>query len=155
MWWLESNSINILFHFTSRFLKKYNLNYHTLPDNDEVVPGHTVSMSSYTGTILSLDDFVTVSSGLVTTETTLNIYNTSLYNHCNPSRQLFEPVRSENVNNVFLILYASFATLSIGWWWQTDCPGLAVSGHPLCPGTTVAPTTTSGWWSTWTSSLPW
>ena len=93
----QSNSINILFHFTSRFLKKYNLNYHTLPDNDEVVPGHTVSMSSYTGTILSLDDFVTVSSGLVTTETTLNIYNTSLYNHCNPSRQLFEPVRSENV----------------------------------------------------------
>ena len=53
----------------------------------------TMTMSSYAATILSLDDFLTLSSGLVTTETTLNIYNKSLYQHTEPSSQLFEPIR--------------------------------------------------------------
>lgn len=76
-----------------RFLKKYNLNYHLLPDSPELVPGHTLTMSSYTATIISLDDFLTTSSGLATTETTLNIYNSSLYSNLDSSSQLFEPVR--------------------------------------------------------------
>ena len=50
-------------------------------------------MSSYTATIISLDDFLTTSSGLATTETTLNIYNSSLYSNLDSSSQLFEPVR--------------------------------------------------------------
>lgn len=57
------------------------------------MPGHSMSMSSYPATIVSLDDFLTISSGLITTETTLNIYNQSLYNMNDASSQLFEPVR--------------------------------------------------------------
>ena len=76
-----------------RFLKKYNLNYHLLSTSSELVPGHTLTMSSYTATIISLDDFLTTSSGLATTETTLNIYNSSLYSNLDSSSQLFEPVR--------------------------------------------------------------
>ena len=52
-----------------------------------------MSMSSYAASIVSLDDFVTISSGLITTETTLNIYNQSLYSMNDASSQLFEPVR--------------------------------------------------------------
>ena len=81
-----------------RFLKKYNLNYHLLPDSSELVPGHTLTMSSYTATIISLDDFLTTSSSLATTETTLNIYNTSLYSNLDSSSQLFEPVRLEFIH---------------------------------------------------------
>ena len=89
-----------------RFLKKYNLNYHLLPDSSELVPGHTLTMSSYTATIISLDDFLTTSSGLVTTETTLNIYNSSLYSNLNSSSQLFEPVRFElNCSLSYYILH--------------------------------------------------
>jgi len=83
-----------------KFLKKYNLNYHLLPDSPELVPGHTLTMSSYTATIISLDDFLTTSSGLATTETTLNIYNSSLYTNLDSSSQLFEPVRVMAANRL-------------------------------------------------------
>jgi len=76
-----------------RFLKKYQLNYHVLPSSKELVPGHTATMSSYAGTILSLDDFMTLSSGLVTTETSLFVYDSSLFDATDPSSQVFEPVR--------------------------------------------------------------
>jgi len=58
-----------------RLLKRYSLHYHTLSGGEEEVPGHTLTMSSFAGTILSTDDFLTVNTGLVTTETTLYIYN--------------------------------------------------------------------------------
>ena len=74
-------------------LKKYNLNYHLKHGSSIVVPGHTATMSSYAGSIFSLDDFLTLSSGLVTTETTLFIYNSSLYTHLAADGQLMEPAR--------------------------------------------------------------
>jgi len=76
-----------------RYQKRYNLNYRTLPGSDELVPGHTATMSSYAGSIFSVDDFVTLSSGLVTTETTLFVYKTSLFKLLQPDGQLMEPVR--------------------------------------------------------------
>ena len=63
-------------------LKKYNLNYHALPHQlgrEGLVPGTTLTMSSYIGTVLSLDDFLLSSSGLATTETTLFIYDKELF----------------------------------------------------------------------------
>ena len=81
-------------------MKKYNLNYHSVPGGEELVPGHTVTMSSFAGTILSLDDFLTVSTGLVTTETTLYIYNMSLFQLCDPASQLFESVRVTVANRL-------------------------------------------------------
>ena len=35
-----------------RLLKIYRLNVHTLPDRKELVPGHTISMSSYAGNVI-------------------------------------------------------------------------------------------------------
>ena len=76
-----------------RFLKKYKFNYHLLEESDEVIPGHTMTMSSYAGTVMSLDDFLSLSSGLMTTETSLNLYNQDLYTKLESASQLFEPVR--------------------------------------------------------------
>eukprot|EP00092_Neocalanus_flemingeri_P103749 GFUD01132792.1.p1 GENE.GFUD01132792.1~~GFUD01132792.1.p1 ORF type:complete len:465 (+),score=101.42 GFUD01132792.1:343-1737(+) len=83
-----------------RFLKKYQLNYHVLPGSKEIVPGHTATMSSYAGTILSLDDFVTLSSGLVSTETSLFVYNSSLFGASDPREQVFEPARVMAANRL-------------------------------------------------------
>ena len=57
-------------------------------------------MSSYVGTIFSLDDFMTLSSGLVTTETTLFIYNRSLFEASQPVGQVFEPARVMAANRL-------------------------------------------------------
>ena len=58
------------------------------------------TMSSYVGTIFSLDDFVTLSSGLVTTETTLFIYDSSLFEASQPLGQVFEPARVMAANRL-------------------------------------------------------
>jgi hypothetical protein len=39
-----------IFNLLFRVLKSYNLNYHTLPDQKMLVPGTTLTMSSYIGT---------------------------------------------------------------------------------------------------------
>ena len=35
-----------------RLLKRYQLNYHTLPGSGEVIPGNTMTMSSYAGLVM-------------------------------------------------------------------------------------------------------
>ena len=54
-------------------IKRYELNYHSAMG--EVIPGHTTSMSSYAGSVASLDDFYLISSGLAATETSLFVYD--------------------------------------------------------------------------------
>jgi hypothetical protein len=83
-----------------RFLKKYNLPYKRSASSDDIIPGHTMSMSSYAGTIFSLDDFVVLSSGLVSTETTLNIYDKNIYKSCDHKKQVFEPARVMTANRL-------------------------------------------------------
>ncbi len=76
-----------------RQLKNYRLPYRTVKGGDTVVPGHTISMSSYAANILSLDDFYLTSAGLATTETTLFLYNKELTRLQDPATVVFEPVR--------------------------------------------------------------
>ena len=83
-----------------RVLKKYNLPYRLLSGSEERVAAETATMSSYVGTIFSLDDFVTLSSGLVTTETTLFIYDSSLFEASQPLGQVFEPARVMAANRL-------------------------------------------------------
>jgi len=73
-----------------RLLKRYNLNYHS---KKNIIPGHTISMTSYAGNIFSLDDYYSISSGLATLETTLFIYNKALYETNQPTGVLWESVR--------------------------------------------------------------
>merc|ERR1711981_1409493 len=80
-------------------LKKYNLPYRRLAGNEERV-AETATMSSYVGTIFSLDDFMTLSSGLVTTETSLFVYDSSLFEASQPFGQVFEPVRVMAANRL-------------------------------------------------------
>lgn len=57
-----------------RIFKTYTLNY-----NASRSGAATVSFSSYPACLSSIDDFYTTSAGLVITETTFNVYNTSIY----------------------------------------------------------------------------
>jgi hypothetical protein len=60
-----------------RIFKLYNFPYHLR--NGKPVPAASVSFSSYPGTLYSGDDFYLLSSGLVVQETTIGIYNDTVY----------------------------------------------------------------------------
>ena len=83
-----------------RVLKKYNLPFRRLASSEERVAAETATMSSYVGAIFSLDDFMTLSTGLVTTETSLFVYNSSLFEASQPLGQVFEPVRVMAANRL-------------------------------------------------------
>ena len=65
-----------------RLTKRYSLPYRLAGGG--LVPGHRLAMTSYAGTLYSLDDFYVLSSGLVTTETTLFVYNKELFKKIPP-----------------------------------------------------------------------
>merc|ERR1719341_1747539 len=83
-----------------RVLKKYNLPFRLLAGTEERVAAETATMSSYVGTIFSLDDFMTLSSRLVTTETSLFVYDSSLFEASQPLGQVFEPARVMAANRL-------------------------------------------------------
>ena len=85
---------------SARILKNYKLNFHVKADSDQVIPGHTVAMSSYAGSIASLDEFYLISSGLATTETTLFIYDNELYRDLSPDFVVYEPIRVAVANRL-------------------------------------------------------
>ena len=69
-----------------KMLKRYSLAFHLAGAGagGRMVPGRTIAMSSYAGTIFSLDDFYVASSGLTVMETTLFVHNTSLLETLSP-----------------------------------------------------------------------
>lgn len=83
-----------------KMLKNYRLNYHVLPGSSTLVPGHTIGMSSYAGTIASLDDFYLTSAGLASTETTLFVYNKELYGNLSHEDVVYEPIRVSVANRL-------------------------------------------------------
>lgn len=88
------------FNSMLRILKFYDFGFHTLPEGGEVVAGHAMSFSSYPGSVLSGDDFYTISSGLATLETTIGNGNMSLYDNITPDGIVFEFIRALVANRL-------------------------------------------------------
>uniref|UniRef100_A0A915CXR7 Phospholipase B-like n=1 Tax=Ditylenchus dipsaci TaxID=166011 RepID=A0A915CXR7_9BILA len=81
----------------NRVLKMYKFSF-----DEEFVPGHTYSFSGYAGALASADDYTLVSSGLLSIETTISVFNTSLYSdkYIKPEGQLHCWVRSIIANQL-------------------------------------------------------
>uniref|UniRef100_A0A1I7X5J0 Phospholipase B-like n=1 Tax=Heterorhabditis bacteriophora TaxID=37862 RepID=A0A1I7X5J0_HETBA len=60
----------------------------------EFYPGYATSMASYPGLLYSSDDFTLMSSGLAIIETTISVFNVSLFNHTQAVGQLPTWVRA-------------------------------------------------------------
>ncbi|XP_065664182.1 putative phospholipase B-like 2 isoform X2 [Hydra vulgaris] len=80
-----------------RIFKYYNFTFHDEQGN--LIPGNEQSFASYPGSLLSLDDFYILSSGLVTQETSINNDNDNLWEYVQPS-SLFEWVRNIVANRL-------------------------------------------------------
>ncbi|CAG9531329.1 unnamed protein product [Cercopithifilaria johnstoni] len=73
----------------NRILKFYKFAF-----DKKKIPGYATSFSSYPGALTSLDDFVLASSGLGIIETTISIFNQSLYDAVRSDGQLHCWIRS-------------------------------------------------------------
>ncbi|CAK5080204.1 unnamed protein product [Meloidogyne enterolobii] len=99
---LEGNKDILISHVTmlgyksmNRMLKLYKLAY-----DPKEVPGHTISISSYPGSVTSQDDFSLTSGGLGILETTITLSDESIYSNINPIGQLSCWLRSFIANQL-------------------------------------------------------
>jgi len=85
------------FSWMVRLLKLYKLGY-----DKQTVPGYAAAFSSYPGCLASMDDFTLLSSGLGSMETTISVYNKSLYSpkFMKPDGQLHCWLRSVIANRL-------------------------------------------------------
>lgn len=84
-----------------RILKKYTFNYHLTPDKQSpIVPGSSMSFSSYPGLLMSGDDFYVISSKLVTMETTIGNSNSDLWKYVTPVGSILEWMRCLAANRI-------------------------------------------------------
>lgn len=136
-----------------RIQKKYSFKLRLTADGHAVIPGHTVTFSSYPGLIFSGDDFYLLSSGLAVMETTnsnnnknltakityrsvmdwtRNIVANRLANYGIEWSKWFKKYNSGTYNNQFMVLdYKQFEPgqpLKSGLLWVTEqMPGYMVS----------------------------
>jgi len=75
-----------------RIQKHYKFAYNASSSGAKV-PAVSITLSSYPGTILSVDDFYLMSSGLAVTETTIGNDNATLYKYIQPIGQVLTWVR--------------------------------------------------------------
>uniref|UniRef100_A0A7E4VT70 Phospholipase B-like n=1 Tax=Panagrellus redivivus TaxID=6233 RepID=A0A7E4VT70_PANRE len=78
-----------------RVLKLYKFGY-----DERLFPGHTTTFASYPGMLYSSDDFALLSSGLAAIETTINVFNTTLFESIQPKGQLHTWVRAIAANQL-------------------------------------------------------
>ncbi|XP_062613550.1 citron Rho-interacting kinase-like, partial [Saccostrea cucullata] len=75
-----------------RVLKKYSFPYQK--STGGTIPGHTITFSSYPGTLMSGDDYYLISSGLVSLETTIGNSNPALWQYISPTNSVLEGIRT-------------------------------------------------------------
>uniref|UniRef100_A0A0N4W2Y6 Phospholipase B-like n=1 Tax=Haemonchus placei TaxID=6290 RepID=A0A0N4W2Y6_HAEPC len=78
-----------------RVLKLYKFGY-----DREFFPGHTTSMASYPGLLYSSDDFALMSSGLAVIETTISVFNLTLFDKTKAVGQLPTWIRAIVANQM-------------------------------------------------------
>ena len=69
-------------------------------EREHLIPGQTMSFSSYPGLIYSGDDFYLISTGLAVTETTIGNSNKDLWKFVKPKGQILEGVRTMVANRL-------------------------------------------------------
>ncbi|CAN7985572.1 unnamed protein product [Ixodes hexagonus] len=77
-----------------RIEKKYTFPWHYTSESNEIIPGRIISMSSYPGKVISLDDFYLASTGLAITETSIDNDNESLWSYVEPDNAPLTWVRA-------------------------------------------------------------
>ncbi|XP_059142725.1 phospholipase B-like [Physella acuta] len=88
-----SHSSWFVYAATNRIYKHYNFNV-----SDSYTASKRVSFSSYPGYLESLDDFYHLGSGMVMLQTTINVFNSSLYQYVSPQSLLaWQRVRIANM----------------------------------------------------------
>ncbi|KAI0207905.1 putative phospholipase B-like 2 [Lamellibrachia satsuma] len=84
-----------------RVLKKYDFGYHILPaKGSPIIPGRVSTFSSFPGGLMSADDFYTISTGLVTMETTIGNSNASLWSYVKAQNSVLEGLRNMAANRL-------------------------------------------------------
>uniref|UniRef100_A0A915J1Y7 Phospholipase B-like n=1 Tax=Romanomermis culicivorax TaxID=13658 RepID=A0A915J1Y7_ROMCU len=76
-----------------RIQKLYKFEYSFNGTAGQTVPSTVISMSSYPGTLLSIDDFYLCESGLAVTETTIGNSNSSLWKNIKPENSILSWIR--------------------------------------------------------------
>lgn len=133
-----------LYRSMLRIKKKYSLPWHYKPlgtGQRTVIPGHTITMSSYPGNLDSWDHFVLTSAGLVIMDTMIPNHNRALWSKVRPDNAPLTWVRS-NVANCLATTASEwtnvFSTLNSGTcnvqWLVVDNKRF-VSGKPIQNGT--------------------
>ncbi|ELU15812.1 hypothetical protein CAPTEDRAFT_183314 [Capitella teleta] len=88
------------FNSMLRILKKYDFEFRTLHPKTPIIPGHAMTFSSYPGVLMSGDDFYTISSGLVSQETTIGNSNSTLWSKISPENSVLEGIRNMVANRL-------------------------------------------------------
>ena len=93
------------FEDMTRIFKMYELPYSFSSTSDTTdfkttIPGSRIAFSSYPGNLFSTDDWYTLSSGLVVTETTIDNHNTTLWKHVVPTGTVLTWIRTMVANRL-------------------------------------------------------
>jgi len=116
----------------NRLMKLYKFAY-----DPKEVPGHTISFSAYAGVLASGDDYTLISSGLLSIETTISVFNKPLYNLVKPEGQLHCWVRSYIANQLartaseWVELFARYNSGTYNNQWTVVDYKLFKPGQPL------------------------
>ncbi|XP_066989802.1 LOW QUALITY PROTEIN: putative phospholipase B-like 2 [Macrobrachium rosenbergii] len=134
-------------HYSSmlRILKKYTNPFRAAGGSspEEVVPGHTISFSSYPGMLFSGDDFHIISSGLVSLETTIGNSNPQLWQYVQPKGQILEWMRTIIANRMatdgesWVSFFSGYNSGTYNNQWMVVDYNLFQPGEPIRPGTLV------------------
>jgi hypothetical protein len=124
-----------------RVIKRYNFPLKASSAKDSApVPGSSISMSSYPGMVWSMDDFYTVSSGLLVTETSISNFNQELWSKVSPKNSLYTGIRAMVANRLandgrqWTKLFTLFNSGTYNNQWMILNYGVFEPGKPLREG---------------------